>query len=61
VAPETGLPDLPEAGIQSAEEALAIPGSQVVEQSGIIPGADPSTYAYIKTTAQRNLFRIALK
>jgi hypothetical protein len=54
------LPDLPEAGIQSAEEALAIPGSRVVEQSSIIPGLDPATYAYIKTTAQRNLFRIAL-
>ncbi len=60
VAPATGLPDLPDAGIQSIEEALAIPGSRVVEQSSIIPGLDPSTYAYIKTTAQRNLFRIAL-
>lgn len=61
VAPETGLPDFPEAGIRSAEEALSIPGSQVVEQSNIIPGLDPSTYAYVKTTAQRNLFRIALR
>jgi DNA-binding winged helix-turn-helix (wHTH) protein/Tol biopolymer transport system component len=60
VAPDTGLPDLPEAGIQSIEEALAIPGTQVVERSNVIPGLDPSTYGYIKTTAQRNLFRIAL-
>jgi DNA-binding winged helix-turn-helix (wHTH) protein/Tol biopolymer transport system component len=60
IEPATGLPDLPEAGIQSAQEALAIPGSRVVEQSSIIPGLDPATYAYIKTTAQRNLFRIAL-
>jgi len=60
VNPETGLPDLPAAGIQSAEEALAIPGSRVVEQSGIVPGLDPTTYAYIKTTAQRNIFRIDL-
>jgi hypothetical protein len=60
VEPETGLPALPDAGIQSAEEALSIPGIQIVEQSGVIPGLDPSTYAYIKTTAQRNLFRIRL-
>jgi DNA-binding winged helix-turn-helix (wHTH) protein/Tol biopolymer transport system component len=60
VVPETGLPDLPEAGIQSEEDATAIAGSFVVEQSSIVPGLDPSTYAYVKTTAHRNLFRIHL-
>jgi len=60
VEPETGLPDLPEAGIQSADVALASPGSRVVDQSSIVPGPDPGTYAYIKTTAQRNIFRIDL-
>ncbi len=60
VPPETGLPDFPEAGVQSAEEALSIPGSRLLEESEIIPGVDPSTYAYVKRTAQRNLFRIAL-
>jgi hypothetical protein len=43
-----------------SEDALVVPGSQVVEQSEIVPGLDPATYAYIKTTAQRNLFRIQL-
>jgi DNA-binding winged helix-turn-helix (wHTH) protein/Tol biopolymer transport system component len=60
VVPETGLPDLPEAGIQSEEDATAIAGSFVVEQSNIVPGLDPATYAYVKTTAHRNLFRIRL-
>ena len=60
VSPHTGFPDLPEAGIQSADDAAAIPGSFVVEQSSIVPGLDPSTYAYVKTTAHRNLFRIHL-
>ena len=60
VVPETGLPDLPEAGIQSEEDATAIPGSFVVEQSNIVPGLDPATYAYVKTTAHRNLFQIHL-
>jgi len=60
VVPQTGLPDLPEAGIQSAAQALAIPGTQVVEQDGIVPGLNPGTYAYLKTTVHRNLFRITL-
>jgi Tol biopolymer transport system component len=60
VAPGTGLPELPEAGIVSTEEALSIPGSRVVEQSDLIPGLDPATYAYIKRTVHRNLFRIHL-
>jgi hypothetical protein len=51
---------LPEAGIQSEEDATAIAGSFVVEQSNIVPGLDPATYAYVKTTAHRNLFRIRL-
>jgi len=44
----------------STEDAQSIPGSQTVEQSEIVPGLDPSTYAYVKTTAHRNLFRIRI-
>jgi hypothetical protein len=58
VDPETGLPDLPETGINSAVEALSIAGSRAVQQANIVPGADPATYAYIKTTVHRNIFRI---
>jgi hypothetical protein len=46
--------------IQSAAQALAIPGTQVVEQDGIVPGLNPGTYAYLKATVHRNLFRITL-
>jgi len=60
VSPETGLPDLPEAGVESAEDAAAIRGSFIVEQANVVPGLDPTTYAYVKTTAHRNLFRIHL-
>lgn len=60
VVRETGLPDLPEAGITLSEDALTIPGSHVVGQSEIVRGLDRATYAYIKTTAHRNLFRIRL-
>ena len=60
VRPETGLPDLPEDGIISSEDAVALPGGQVIAQSEIVPGLDPATYAYVKTTAHRNLFRIQI-
>ena len=59
VLPDTGLPDLPEAGIIPAE-ALSIRGSRVVEQVNRVPGPDLLTYAYVKTTVHRNLFRISL-
>jgi len=60
ITPETGLPELPEAGIQSAAQAIAIPRSRVMEQADIVPGLDSGTYAYVKTTVNRNLFRITV-
>jgi hypothetical protein len=59
VIPDTGLPDLPEAGIIPAE-ASSIRGSRVVEQVNRVPGPNLLTYAYVKTTVHRNLFRISL-
>jgi len=57
---ETGLPALPETGIRSVPQALAIPGSRLIERSDIVPGIDPGTYAYLKTAVHRNLFRLRL-
>jgi Tol biopolymer transport system component len=58
VLPDTGLPDLPEAGIDPASPPLQIRGSRIVELTEIAPGLDPDTYAYVKENVQRNLFRI---
>jgi DNA-binding winged helix-turn-helix (wHTH) protein/Tol biopolymer transport system component len=60
VAHDSGLPDLPEEGIPSLKSALTIPGTVVIDQDDVIPGPDVSTYAYLKTTAHRNLFQIRL-
>jgi Tol biopolymer transport system component len=60
VVPDTGLPDLPTDGVD-VSKADAIPGTLVIEQGDVIPGLDPSTYAYVRTTAQRNLFQIRLR
>ena len=57
---DTGVPDLPEAGLLSPADVHAIPRARRVLQAAIVPGLDPSTYAFIKTTTHRNLFRVRL-
>jgi serine/threonine protein kinase len=56
----TMLPPLPPAGIQSREELLTIPGAQLILDRTAVPGPTPSTYAFSRTSAQRNLYRIPL-
>jgi serine/threonine protein kinase len=53
------LPDLPAGGIDPRAE-VAVPGTRLIEHGSISPGADPSTYAFLKTDLQRNLFRVPL-
>jgi DNA-binding winged helix-turn-helix (wHTH) protein/Tol biopolymer transport system component len=55
------LPPLPELGIGGEADALAIPGSKIVEQGSIAAGPDPSIYAYVKSAVHSNLFRIRLR
>ena len=65
------FPPLPPAGIQSETEIKAIPGATMVVSSGmdttsgfgplaIAIGADPSSYAFVKATTHRNLYRIPI-
>jgi DNA-binding winged helix-turn-helix (wHTH) protein/Tol biopolymer transport system component len=54
VPPGKTLPELPSSGIR------ALSGGAVIEHSTIAPGPTPSTYAYVKTTMHRNLFRIPI-
>jgi DNA-binding winged helix-turn-helix (wHTH) protein/Tol biopolymer transport system component len=57
------VPQLPEAGIGSPLDAEHLPGAVVVDygDESAVPGTDPSTYAYVKSTVHRNLFRIPLR
>jgi Tol biopolymer transport system component len=54
------LPKLPPSGISRLDDLAAFPGSRVIDGYCSSPGTDPSIYAYVKTTAHRNLFRIPL-
>jgi eukaryotic-like serine/threonine-protein kinase len=61
VPPGETLPPLPASGIRGEADALAIPGSQTIEQGEIAAGPDPSIYAYVKAAVHANLFRIELR
>jgi DNA-binding winged helix-turn-helix (wHTH) protein/Tol biopolymer transport system component len=63
------LPALPVAGIRTAQDSAALPGSVVIDMStfdpsyvgrNVAPGPVPDSFAYAKTIAHRNLFQIPL-
>jgi Tol biopolymer transport system component len=57
---DNGLPDLPARGIRSTDDLAKLPVLQMIEQPRVAPGRDGSTYAFVRTTIQRNLYRIPL-
>ena len=59
VPPGKSLPDFPASGISLAETE-GLPGTRVIEHDAVSPGPDPSTYVFVKTDLQRNLYRIPL-
>jgi Tol biopolymer transport system component len=60
IPPGRPLPDLPASGVKSEAEAAALSAVTVIEHGHISPGRDPSVFAYMKVTAQRNLYRIPI-
>jgi eukaryotic-like serine/threonine-protein kinase len=60
VAPGEGLPQLPLHGIPPNADASIVPGAQSVARADLVPGRDPSHYAYVNVTEHKNLYRITL-
>lgn len=60
VGPGESLPAFPPGGIKRLAEPSAVPGSQLVNRAELVPGEDPSHFAYVNTTVHRNLYRISL-
>ena len=61
--PGKDLPHLPSGGLRSAVDVKGMNVVAEIDMKGMTifaPGPDPSTYAYVKTSVQRNLFRIPL-
>jgi hypothetical protein len=56
------LPDIPATGIQSKEGVAALPGARLIsEQERSFPGPKPSTYAFVKVSTQRNIYRVPVR
>jgi DNA-binding winged helix-turn-helix (wHTH) protein/Tol biopolymer transport system component len=60
VGPGETLPAFPPGGVELGAEPSVIPGAQSVNRQNLVPGEDLSHFAYVNTTAHRNLYRISL-
>ncbi len=54
----SALPALPEGGIQTADDVVTIPGARRFPQLRAFPADDPSVYMFMRTTSQRNIYRV---
>ena len=56
------LPAIPAGGIQSRDGVAALPGARLIsEQDRTVPGPTPSTYAFVKVSTQRNIYRVPVQ
>jgi len=60
VGPGETLPDLPPDGLSPGAQPDLVPGSVSVNREQLVPGEDPTHYAYVNTTSHSNLYRISL-
>lgn len=61
--PGRDLPPLPAAGLNSVDDTRGLKVAAKIDMADRVifaPGPNPSTYAYVRRTVQRNLFRIPL-
>ena len=47
-------------GFKSEAQLAAVPGVRTIDQPFVLPGPEPSVYAFPKETAHRNLYRVPL-
>jgi serine/threonine protein kinase/WD40 repeat protein len=52
------LPSIPASGFPSKEAVAALPGARLVSEENVYPGPNPSIYAFVKVSTQRNIYRI---
>jgi hypothetical protein len=60
IGPGETLPALPVEGIAPSAQPSVVPGSKSISRAELVPGKDLSHFAYVKTTSQRNLYRVSL-
>ena len=52
------LPAIPSSGFRSESQVAAVRGARRLGDVGIVPGPSPATYACIKISTQRNIYRV---
>jgi dipeptidyl aminopeptidase/acylaminoacyl peptidase len=52
------LPPIPASGFASKEAVAAVPGAKLISATDVYPGPNPSIYAFVKISAQRNIYRV---
>lgn len=52
------LPAIPASGFRSEREVAAVRGARRLGGVGIFPGPSPSTYAFMRISTQRNIYRV---
>jgi Tol biopolymer transport system component len=52
------VPRLPEGGVRSVEDVVALTGAQRILQQRAFLGDDPTVYAFMRATSQRNIYRV---
>jgi hypothetical protein len=56
------LPPIPAAGFPSKEAVAALPGARLVSAAEwVFPGPDPSIYAFMRVSTQRNIYRVPVQ
>ncbi len=60
LGPGETIPDFPPEGISPGAQPDLVPGSKSVNRDPLVPGEDPTHYAWVNTTSHSNLYRISL-
>src|SRR5262249_5236529 len=60
IKPGAMVPDVPDPGLNVPINQHAVAGLRIIEQGGVVPIGDGSTYVYVKSDRERNLYRVPL-
>jgi hypothetical protein len=55
------IPELPSGGLNGSSAVDAVPRARVIKENDwTVPGTGDNTYAFVRSSTHRNLFRITL-
>src|SRR5579859_3799491 len=54
------IPQIPPGGFQSEADLAKVPGARTIDAYDVAPGAGAESYAFVRESVQRNLYRIPL-